>query len=176
MSFDELSRLYQPLPRSTDLGRSVLESAVKARNGVLGTLAVSFLLGIPLSFVSFRRSRPWEPLHIVWGGLSIAIFAVPIALVIFFVIRAYVKIFREGRVVEGTIVENRGGGSLVQSVVGVGPDLSFVPNLRRPIGERVPMLLSNDPTSSKALCVTGPGSLTRCSLLTRQQLAQVPGA
>jgi len=172
---DELFQAYQPTPRAPELGQSVFASAKTGLHWVIGVFVGSFVLGIPLSFVRFRRSAAWDPLHIVYGGLAIAIFALPIALVAYFTLSAYVKIFRTGRLVEGVVVDVRGHGSVVQSAVGVGPDLSFVPGLRATPGQRVPMLVG-DAMSSKALCIVGRGELRRCSLLTSQQLQQVMGA
>jgi hypothetical protein len=120
------------------------------------------------------RRTTWSPLHVVYGAIPVALFAVPIALVVYFTMSAYVKLFRTGRLVEGVVVEARGHGSVVKSAVGAGPDLSFVPNVPFGPGERVPMLVG-DAMSSKALCVVGPGTLRRCSLLTQQQLQQVAG-
>ena len=169
---DDLFSRYSVLPRADALGASVLAGAKKAQLAALVTLVGAFLLGVPLSFVRFRRSHAWEPLDMVWGGVAIAIFTVPIALVAVVLLRRYVKLFRAGRAVPGVVVQQRGSGVVLQVATGIGPDRTFVPNLRAEIGARFPVLIG-DAMSSLALVAVAPGELRRGSLLTEQQLGQL---
>lgn len=172
MSQDELFARYAAQPRADALGASVLAGARKAQLGALVTLLAALALGVPFSFVRFRRSLPWEPMDMLWAGLIIAIFTVPIALVVVVIMGRYVKLFRAGRAVPGVVVQQRGSGVVLQVATGVGPDRTFVPNLRAQLGATFPVLIG-DAMSSLALVAVAPGELRRGSLLTEQQLGQL---
>ncbi len=166
---------YAATPRAPELGLSVRASARKAWLGALATFGGAMLLGVPLSFLRSRRSRPWEPMDMLIGGLILAVFSVPIAATVVVMLQRYVTLFRTGRMVRGVVIEARAGGAVLQVETGVGPDRTFIPQLRAAPGQVYPVLIG-DVLSSLALVVVARGELRRGSLLTVQQLAQVAGA
>ena len=111
----------------------------------------------------------------LWAGLILAVFSVPIAAVIVSVFLRYARLFRDGRLVEGCVIEQRPAGAVLQVATGLGPDRTFIPGLLAAPGQRFPVIIG-DAMSSLALVVVERGEVRRGSLLTAQQLNQVPGA
>ncbi len=175
MSATHLFQEYASTPRDPRLGMNLESQIRKAWTGLLVTFVGAFVVGIPLSFVRFRSSRPWEPLDMLWAGAVLAVFSVPIAAVIVGIFRRYARLFRDGRLVEGRVIEQRPTGAVLQVATGLGPDRTFIPGLNAALGETLPVIIG-DAMSSLALVVVARGEVRRGSLLTAQQLSQVPGA
>lgn len=166
-STDHLFALYTPTPRARELGHSVYESSRAGAKAVGYVLVGGLVLGALLGLLTGR-----SVVVMLVAGLAMGVVALPIALIPFMIMRAYVGVFETGRLVEGVVVEERGGGSVLRVAAGPGPDLVFVGNLRPGFGARLPFLVGGA-TSSRALCVVAPSDLRRCTLLTPAQLQQV---
>jgi hypothetical protein len=171
---DDLFQRYAATPRSPSLAPGLAASHRKAWLMVVGAFAAALAIGIPFSFWRARGARTWEPHDMLVAGAIVAIFTVPIAMIGVVIFRRYLKLFREGRMVEAVVILQKPAGCVLQVAVGVGPDHTFIPQVRLPIGERLPAIVG-DEASSLALVVVAPGDVRRGSLLTEAQIAPTGG-
>jgi hypothetical protein len=174
METDALFQEYAATPRPPALAPGVVAQVRKAWVGLLVALLGSFVLGVPLSLVRFVRSRPWEPTDMALMGAILAAFTVPIAAVFVGSFTRYAALYQTGRLVEGTVIEQRPAGIVLQVAVDGGPDRSLLPQYQAAIGQRFPVIVQSK--SSFALVIVGRMDLRRASLMTAQQAAQRSGA
>lgn len=174
MDFDALFREYSPTPRAPELAPHLHENVRKSIRGLLFTLLGSFVLGAPFSLIRFRKSRPWEPLDMLIVGAILAVFTVPIAAVVVVTLRKYRRLFTKGKLVEARVVQQRPMGVVMQVDLPIGPNLTYMPNVKAPVGARFPAIVG-ETLSSLTLVVVQRGQVERGSLLTVQQLGQVVG-
>ena len=164
----DLFATFGAAPRDLSQAPTLSDALRSAHLAVAGTVGGCIVLAIPLSFFI---DAPWSPLMPLGLGLAMAALLAPIPGVMWWMARRYANLFRQGRIVRGTVIEPRGHGCIVQIEV-AGPNLAVLGMRALPVGTEVPVIVG-DGASSLALIVLGATMLERASLLTRSQLGQV---